>query len=502
MDDEQTGRDVLRTLDRGIDRLREDMHATDDAVQSSSQQLLRLAEAELSSYKGLAEIRLEQLTRGGVVTSLEAVSDRVRTLLHDRDTALSELTAKVTDAQQRLASLETQREQQRERVEAAAALLDKREAAVQARLDAEPAYHAQLEKAHEADATADEAEQKTEQAEKDRAEKGAPYEADSLFMYLWKRKYGTSEYEANPVARLLDGRVARLIHYDKARPNYWMLLEIPVRLRAHAERVRAAATRELDTLKALERKAAEEDGVPALETALDKERGAQKTLDESIESLEKAIADLLKQRSAFASGEDTSMQEALTAVTSELRGEGIEALRQHAAATASEEDDRLVARIVEYAHARARLEESLRQNKAIHERNIARVQELEDVRRRFKQHDYDDVHSVFTNNALLGLAIANFLRGMVSGDDLWSALRNYQRFRRVASYPDFGSGGFPGGGTWRIPGSMGGWNFPRSGRRGGFGGGGFGRGGGFGGGGFRTGGGFGGGGGFKTGGGF
>jgi hypothetical protein len=196
------------------------------------------------------------------------------------------------------------------------------------------------------------------------------------------------------------------------------------------------------------------------------------------------------------------MQEALAAVAAELRGEGIEALRRHAAATASEEDDRLVARIVEYAHARERLEKTLGENKAVHERNISRMRELEDVRRKFKQHDFDDMHSVFTNNALLALALANFLRGMVSGDDLWSALRNHHRFRRVGSYPDFGSGGFPGGGTWRIPGSMGGWNFPRSGRRGGFGGGGCGRGGGFGGGGFKTGGGFGGGGGFKTGGGF
>jgi hypothetical protein len=490
--EEQAGRDVLRALDHGIDGLREDMQATDEAVQSSSQQLLRLAEAELSSYKRLAELRLEQVTRGGVVSSLDAVSQQVRELLQQREAALAELTRRVAETQQRQALLEQAREQQRARVEVASAKLDEREAAVQARLEADERYRAQLDKAHQADATADEAEQKTESAEKDRAEKGAPYETDPLFMYLWRRKYGTSGYSANFLARLLDRRVARLCSYDKARPNYWMLQEIPVRLRAHAERVRAAATHEFETLKAIEREAADRDGVPALEEALEKERGAQKEQDESIESLEKSVAEFLKQRSAFASGEDPQMQQALSALTTELRGEGLEALRQQAAATPNEEDDRLVARIVEYEHARTRLEEALRQNKTIHERNIARVRELEDVRRKFKQHDYDDMRSVFTNNALLTLAIANFLRGMVSGDDLWSALRSYQRFRRVASYPDFGSGGFPGrAGTWRMPGSMGGWNFPKGPRRGGFGGGGF-----------KTGGGFGGGGGFKTGGGF
>ncbi|HEU4619799.1 MAG TPA: hypothetical protein VFV10_17305 [Gammaproteobacteria bacterium] len=490
--DEQAGSDVLRSIDRGIDQLRGDMRTTDEAVQSASQQLLRLAEAELSSYKRLAEIRLEQLTRGGVVTSLDAVSQRVRDILAQRETALAELTKQVAAAEQRLAALETERDQQRTRVAAASAQLDEREAAVQSRLASDAAYQAQLEKARAADATADEAEQKTERAEKDRTEKGTPYEADPLFMYLWKRGYGTSEYSANFVARLLDRRVARLCRYDKARPNYWMLQEIPVRLRAHAERVRAAATHEFEALKTLEHEAAEQDGVPPLEQALEKERAAQKSIDESIESLEKSHADLLKQRSAFASGEDAQMQEALSALAGELRGAGVEALRRAAAATENEEDDRLVARIVEYEHARARLEDALRQNKAIHARNIERVQTLEDVRRKFKQADYDDMRSVFANHALLALAIANFLRGMASGDDLWSAIRTHQRFRRVASYPDFGSGGFPGRiGTWRTPGSMGGWNLPRAPRGGGFGGGGF-----------KTGGGFGGGGRFKTGGGF
>ena len=68
----------------------------------------------------------------------------------------------------------------------------------------------------------------------DKRVKGEPYENDKLFMYLWRRGFGTSEYSANPFTRMLDRWVARKCRYDKARPNYWMLNEIPKRLEAHA----------------------------------------------------------------------------------------------------------------------------------------------------------------------------------------------------------------------------------------------------------------------------
>ena len=88
---------------------------------------------------------------------------------------------------------------------------------------------------------AEEADKKAAQAEADREEKRKPYEADPLFMYLWRRRFGTAEYRANRLARYLDRKVARLIGYDKARANYAMLNELPVRLREHAERLKAEA---------------------------------------------------------------------------------------------------------------------------------------------------------------------------------------------------------------------------------------------------------------------
>src|SRR5687767_15112490 len=82
------------------------------------------------------------------------------------------------------------------------------------------------------------AERKADQAEKDLSEK----QADPLFMYLWERGYGSPSYRAGKFARFLDRKLARLIGFDEARQNYSVLVNLPVRLREHVERLRSKAT--------------------------------------------------------------------------------------------------------------------------------------------------------------------------------------------------------------------------------------------------------------------
>src|SRR5690606_40366105 len=89
---------------------------------------------------------------------------------------------------------------------------------------------------------------KTEQAEADREQKGRPYRDDPLFMYLWEAGYGTSGYRANNLVAWLDGKVAALIGFPEARPNFSMLNEIPLRLREHADRQQANAKEAEDEL--------------------------------------------------------------------------------------------------------------------------------------------------------------------------------------------------------------------------------------------------------------
>ncbi|MCZ7660788.1 MAG: hypothetical protein M5U07_24535 [Xanthobacteraceae bacterium] len=103
-----------------------------------------------------------------------------------------------------------------------------------------------------------------------------------------------------------------------------------------------------------------------------------------------------------------------------------------------------------------RLEETLREQTRVRERLLSRMQELEDVRRRFKAERYDSPHSGFGNAAMLVMLLNQFLQGAASSGDLWRTIERSQRYRRKTSNPDFGSGGFPqrraAPGTRRSPG--------------------------------------------------
>ncbi len=64
-------------------------------------------------------------------------------------------------------------------------------------------------------------------------EQSPAYERDPLFMYLWHNGWGTSRYQGRGLVRLLDGWVAGICDFGAARQSYWLLNEVPERLRKH-----------------------------------------------------------------------------------------------------------------------------------------------------------------------------------------------------------------------------------------------------------------------------
>jgi hypothetical protein len=284
-------------------------------------------------------------------------------------------------------------------------------------------------------------------------EKGKEFEADSLFLYLWNRGYGTSSYSANPLTRFLDGWVARLCRYHTSRPNYTMLLEIPKRLREHADAVRANADRELAALRELEEQAAAADGVPRLREGLEKEEGRAKEIDAAIEQEESRYSELVKQRSVFAGGEDEYSRQCMEVLVDQFRREPLAQLRREAEWSTAAEDNIVVGKLADLEQSKARIESQLQEHKQLHLRHLKRLEELEGIRWDFKNQRYDDAHSTFSNGALIGAMLNEFLRGMTTSGQLWSTIEQQHRRRRIEADPDFGSDGFgrPSGGIWHLP---------------------------------------------------
>jgi chromosome segregation ATPase len=297
-----SGLEALGSIDEALQQVRRQMRELDQQIEAHSQQLARTGEEEVASYRRLASLRLDQLTSGEVISRLDETDRRVREILDLRARQLEDLQQHLLACHQQQSALEAQRQAVRREAAQVAERLDKAEAATQERLRHDAEHQRALERARRADGVAQQAEKKTEQAQQDLVEKGKPYESDRVFMYLWRRGYGTSRYAANPLTRFLDSWVARLVRYQTSRPNYSMLREIPERLREHAQRVRADADREIAALKALEDAAAAADGIPAIHDALAQVEKRIEQIDAAIKAEEERFSQLSKQQAAFGAG--------------------------------------------------------------------------------------------------------------------------------------------------------------------------------------------------------
>ena len=484
-----SGRETLVTIDEALGKMRRESDALDAQFQRAGAAFAKARQAQLALFAQMARIRVQELESGELVHALNETDRRVTEILEARKAAQASLAAELEAAEELLAERERERTQQQAAVDAAAQAVDDAEREAQEKLAADEAYQAKLASARETDAMADHAESKSEAAETDRVEKGRPYEDDRVFSYLWQRGFGTSQYRAWPPARLLDRRVARSSNFEALRRNYSLLTEIPKRLAEHAQRMRAAADRDLQAVRSLEQQAAEAAGVPARRQALEAAEQRLAEMDEAIDRQESAIDALVDSRGGFAAGEDEYSKQCAALLGEVFQRADVETLRELVARTRSREDDLLIEELEELEEQRGRHQQELIHYRRLHQAQRERTLALEDVRRRFKQSRYDDMHSVFVNAALIGALLDKFLGGSVSAGEVWEAIEQQQRYRGVGANPRFGTGGFPRSPfppPWRMPGG-GRWNFPKG---GGFGGGGFGTGGGFGGGGFRTGGGF------------
>jgi hypothetical protein len=492
-----SGQQTLASIDDALQGKRAAIAQIEQEVAGVTAKLAEQQQGQVQDYRALARVRVDVLADDALARHLDDAEQQVARLLARRREAAHELDGQIEAATAAIAALERERAAQAVQVDAAAKVVDEAEARTQARLDADPAYRAQRERAQEADRTALHAGEKAARSEEEKEQKGESYRNDPLFMYLWERRYGLPEYRAGPLVRWLDGWVAKLVGFADARANYSRLNEIPERLRAHADGLRSAAEAEFATLKGLDTAAREADGIPALEGTVADQQAALDAIDRRLGEAEARHQQLLDQKAAFAAGEDPQMREAVEYLAGELQREQLVRLRQEALATPFPDDDLIVGRLLGRDGELKRLDASLRDLKETMQQQGRRLAEIEALRGDFKRSRFDRAGSLFGDGSLVALMIANFVNGVLDRRTLWRVLEEQQRYQPQYSDPGFGSGGFGrgtvwGGGLGDILDDLSRGGVGRG--RGGFGGGwGGGLGGGSrpsGGGGFRTGGGF------------
>jgi len=329
-----TGRETLQEINDHVLQAQSGIDAADRELGRLNTRLNQLRLETAEQFRELARFRLDEQQAGSVATRLEKAHQAVPAFLQQHQEALAALEEKINRLQGRQQELEVRRETLRDARDKAAEALQQQIGESRQALEQTEAYRKARQEAALAADVARRADEKASRSEADLAEKGQPYKDDALFMYLWQRRYLTPDYRHGGIIRMLDGWVAGLIGYKQARADFHMLNELPLRMREHATSAAEQAHSRQQALLALEREAAEKDGVPALQAALDEAQKRLQQVNEEIEAGEKQYQELLRQKNAFAAGEDEYTRKAVDLLAAELEGEDTITLLQQAKATA------------------------------------------------------------------------------------------------------------------------------------------------------------------------
>jgi chromosome segregation ATPase len=438
-----TGRQALNSIEEASAKIRADEMRLDSALRSASEEAARLRQERLKELRALAELKFSLIQKGELVEELDAAEQRAKDLLDRIRREIGEAEAKRQEAADVLQKAESLARERAHNYDGAANELRALEQEIAPRVTSDPAWIALKAQFDAASKTANEAEKKASQAETSREQKKSPYLSDPLFMYLWRRKFGTSDYASGFFVRFFDAKIAALINYREARANYAMLNQIPERLRDHANRVGAAFNAERQKLAAfeqdrliaagggpLQKKAAE--AKPALDSAEAQVREARQRLE------------VLDQQYQAIAGRDNkgAFTQAIALMAENDSRDDVRTLYREAARTKTDEDRAIVEKIDRLTQSIARAEQEIAQLRGQIREVASRRAEIEAARRQFRQRGYDYPGTTFGNETTINDVLGGILEGAMKGIVLGQVLD--QGYRRPPASNWGGGGMFPG----------------------------------------------------------
>ncbi|MCP4381552.1 MAG: hypothetical protein GY798_09080 [Hyphomicrobiales bacterium] len=454
---------ALSSIEQALRGARRDEDRLTRMLASATDEAARLRAQQAEDYRALARLRMDELARDDALGRLDSAERAAVEVLERRKTALAELADRRDDLIAQEEEAGNAREVAADRLEKAMDVIEDQLEETRQMLTNDREWLEETRKVKAAEAQATAAAEKAKVAETDRDEKSEPYDDDPLFAYLWQRGYGTSAYRAGPLVRFFDARVARLVGYDTARPNYAMLNEIPKRLREHAERLEQAAADLAQGLQASERAALEKAGIGALEAEMDAADKARDKADADIEALEDKLARLNERLSGLLDGsKDKAVHSAVEGLAQAIAREDLATLYKEAQKTETPEDEKIVSslRDIESTLVRRDAEAEEVRKAAV---DLARKRaELEQSRDHFHRSGYNQPRGTFADGALIGSILTGVLSGALSSKNLNEALGKGFRVRKPRrGGTSFGGLKFPSGSSSR---SRGGGGFRTGGR--------------------------------------
>jgi hypothetical protein len=438
-----SGRQALASIEQIVAQARNEEGRLQRALDGALEEAARLRMERMEGFRQLARLKLDPVAGKDVLGEIDAAERRALDLLAERRKTGERLIGRRREAEEAERRAEADRHDKAAAYEAALDAIHALRTQVEAETRISGDWASARVQVEGAAAIVGKAEAKAAVAEADREEKRKPYEADPLFMYLWRRGFGTSVYRASFLVRYFDRQVARLVGYDTARANYASLNEIPQRLREHVVRVKADVERERARLHEVERAALVRAGIAPLET---RAAAAKAALDEVERALAKAkaeLADFDRMYDTSVLEGDAPYREAVELLAGADAQQDLQRLYREALTTSSPEDETIVRRIEQTERAIGNAEGKIggleHQINELAQRRVA----IEHERDEFRRRGYDQPYSTFGNEAVLSSVLGGILGGLLQGTVLRDVLQGGYHRKPGPWDSDFGGSSFP-----------------------------------------------------------
>jgi len=428
----------MRSIDDAVRDIRREENDVGKRLSRSSERVAKIRENEAELFRKLAAVRLNTDAQGQIDDQLSRAERAARDVLKSHAISFNESERQIELLDKKIASLAAQRRKVLDEIDVQQEKLKALSGKIANIISQDPEFKEKRAVADQLQAVANESIKKTSQAEADQEQKGRPYREDPMFIYLWEAGYGSAGYKANNLVRWLDAKVARLINYKAARPNFAMLNEIPLRLREHEERQIAAAEMAEKALDDIEARAVFKAGGDPVKKALERAQGQIEAIDRQMVEAEDERDELVGKLRQLAEGREPAFARAVKNLAQAMQGREIADLMAQARQTRTPEDDAIIAKIDD---ARVRLLDEENETGELRERLkvlARRRRELEDIAWEFKKSRFDDPRSVFRRDELAGDLLSDFLHGAITAASYWGQWQRSQNWR--AGTTDWGGG--------------------------------------------------------------
>jgi hypothetical protein len=396
-------------------------------LEGQSKELLdRRGEALLK----LARHYLPEISRAAIESTFKEIRSDLLGILAKREAKRHELQAHLDQANEEIERQNAGIDDVTRQLDEKVVLREKLRAEVAEILKGNADFQERSRLAHQAEEQLHRDEQRVSDMARESLEKLPHYEQSRLFQYLYRRRFGTSDYKAKGWVRSIDRWVSGLIDYPNARNGYEFLKKTPELVAAEVARRREQFEELKAQVDAIEKAEADKIGLTAVleegaEIGLERDRlvGELEGLQKRARDVQKAIAEVDQAQNRF-------YDQAIERFRAFLGETRLAVLQNRARQTPETEDDAIVAEL-------AQLDEQIdaigprRANLAERRKVADRVKDaLDDVVRKYRLAEYDSYRSYFEDFDVTW-QVQRLEDGARDADDLWRSIESAQRFRPI-----------------------------------------------------------------------